>query len=121
MMQCQILQKNRINFCELIPMGKNVNKSVVNVKIDNDVKSKLETLAFIRKQTIQELCESIFIKEIEALKAENSQLKAQIAELTSKTATKKAEKPVEVVAETAEVEEAPKETKKSTAKKSTNK
>lgn len=61
------------------------------------------------------------IKEIEALKAENSQLKAQIAELTSKTATKKAEKPVEVVAETAEVEEAPKETKKSTAKKSTNK
>lgn len=55
-----------INFCELITMGKNDNKSVVNVKIDNDVKSKLETLAFIRKQTIQELCESIFIKEIEA-------------------------------------------------------
>ena len=60
------ITKNRINFCELITMGKNDNKSVVNVKIDNDVKSKLETLAFIRKQTIQELCENIFIKEIEA-------------------------------------------------------
>ena len=41
-------------------------KKVINIKLDADTKSKLETLAFIRKQTIQELCESIFIKEIEA-------------------------------------------------------
>ena len=59
MMQCQILQKNRINFCELIPMGKNVNKSVVNVKIDNDVKSKLETLAYIKRSSIQDLCKAL--------------------------------------------------------------
>ena len=37
----------------------NGSKSVVNVKIDNETKSKLETLAYIKRSSIQDLCKSL--------------------------------------------------------------
>lgn len=44
-------------------MTKNSEKKFpINVKLDADTKSKLETLAFIRKSTIQDVCEDL-IKE----------------------------------------------------------
>jgi len=38
------------------------NKRAINVKLDDETKSKIEILAFIRNQKLQDLCEDL-IKE----------------------------------------------------------
>ena len=55
-MQYQILQKDK--FLRVDKMTKE-KQSVVNVKISNDVKSKLETLAYIKRSSIQDLCKAL--------------------------------------------------------------
>lgn len=55
-------------------MAKN---SVVNIKLDAETKSKLETLAYIRRMTLQELCKNA----IDNLLKENSKRIAEAEKL----------------------------------------
>lgn len=43
-----------------------VNNKNVNIKLDMDTKSKLETLAYIKRCTIQEICLDIIKRELDA-------------------------------------------------------
>ena len=42
------------------------NKKVINIKLDEDTKSKFETLAFIKRSTLQDLCIELINQTIEA-------------------------------------------------------
>lgn len=44
----------------------NKNGKNVNIKLDNETKSKLETLAYIKRCTIQDICIKSIQKTIEA-------------------------------------------------------
>ena len=42
------------------------NLKTVNIKLDNETKSKLETLAYLKRCSIQDLCVAIIKKELDA-------------------------------------------------------
>ena len=44
---------------------KNDKKSVVNVKIEKEVKSNLDTLVFMKKTNIQDFCEQLILDAID--------------------------------------------------------
>lgn len=48
-------------------MTKNTkNERVINVKLDEATKNKFETLAFLRRRTLQDLCKELITETIEA-------------------------------------------------------